>query len=93
MNEPFPRQNEAWAYVKSIEDARQRLLLEVAVARALSFLVADPEYRANFSERPMDLLTYARTVHAFVQQESILKGIMDGTVTSIDDLDPFPRSE
>lgn len=93
MNEPFPRQNEAWAYVKSIEDARQRLLLEVAVARALSFLVADPEYRASFSERPMDLLTYARTVHAFVQQESILKGIMDGTVTSIDDLDPFPRSE
>jgi hypothetical protein len=92
MSEPFPRQNEAWAYVKSVKEPKERLMLEVAVARALSFLATDPEYRASFSECPMDLLTYARTVHALLQKDTILKDIIDGKVTSIDDLDPFPSS-
>ena len=48
----FLRQNEAWRYVKSIEDAKERLLSEIAVAKALSFLATDPEYRAHFCGGP-----------------------------------------
>lgn len=87
----FLRQSEAWNYVNSIQDGKERLLTEIAVAKALSFLATDPGYRQTFAEAPLDLLVYARTVHAFLRRVDIVKGVLDGTITNIDDLDPFPR--
>lgn len=86
----FLRQNEAWLYVNSIQDGQERLLTEIAVAKALSFLATDPGYRQTFAEAPLDLLVYARTVHEFFRRVDIVKGVLDGTITSVDDLDPFP---
>jgi hypothetical protein len=86
----FLRQTEAWAYVKSIQDAKERLLMEIAVAKALPFLAADSEY-STLRTVPVDLLIYARTVHNFLRPLDTLRRILDGTITSIDDLDPFPR--
>jgi hypothetical protein len=88
----FLRQGEAWEYVRAIPDAKERLLTEIAVAKALSFLATDPEYRRTFGKAPVDLLLYARTVHAVVRPTDILRSVLDGAITSIDDLDPFPRS-
>jgi hypothetical protein len=87
----FLRQNEAWQYVKSIRDGKERLLTEIAVAKALSFLATDTEYRRTFAEAPVDLLVYARTVHELFRRADIVKGVLDGTITSVNDLDPFPR--
>ena len=87
----FLRQDEAWQYVKAIPDAKERLLTEFAVAKALSFLVGDPEYRQAFAIAPLDLLVFARTVHNLFGRLDVLRGVLDGTVTSIDDLDPFPK--
>ncbi|WP_434044606.1 MULTISPECIES: hypothetical protein [Sorangium] len=88
----FLRQPEAWEYIKSIADAKERLLTEIAVAKALSFLATDSEYRRTFEKAPVDLLLYARTVHALFRHSDVLRGVLDGVITSIGDLDPFPRS-
>jgi hypothetical protein len=87
----FLRQSEAWQYVKSIQDGKERLLTEIAVAKALSFLVTDPEYRRIVANAPVDLLLYARTVHELFRRADIVKGVLDGTITSVNDLDPFPK--
>ena len=88
----FLRQGETWQYVKSIQNAKERLLMEIAIAKALSFLATDPEYRRTFAEAPVDLLVYARTVHEFFRRTDIVKGVLDGTITSVNDLDPFPKA-
>jgi hypothetical protein len=88
----FLRQTDASNYVNSIADAKERLLTEIAVAKALSFLAADSEYRLNVGKAPIDLLIYARIVHALFRRADVLKGVLDGAITSIDDLDPFPRT-
>jgi hypothetical protein len=89
--EAFLRQSEAWEFVRSISNAKQRLLTEIAVARALSFLASDPEYRHTFGQAPLDMLTFARTVHALFQQTDVLKDVIDGAITSVDDLNPFEK--
>ncbi len=87
----FLRQDEAWHYVKTIDDRKERLLTEIALAKALSFLATDPGYRQTFAATPLDLVVYARTVHDLFRRVDIVKGVLDGTITSVDDLDPFPR--
>jgi hypothetical protein len=87
----FLRQNEAWHYVNSIQDGKERLITEIAVAKALSFLATDPGYRQTVAEAPLDLLVCARTVHELFRRVDIVKGVLDGTITSVDDLDPFRR--
>lgn len=90
MSDAFLRQEEAWSFVRSLSDSTDRLLVELALAKALSFLVADSEYRTTFKRAPLDLLTYARTAHAFLCQKDVLRDVLDGKITSVDDLNPFP---
>lgn len=85
----FLRQTEAWDYVKSITDTKERLLTEIAVAKALSYLAADSEYRRTFGKAPVDLLIYARVLHALFQRPDVIGGVLSGVITCIDDLDPF----
>lgn len=89
--EAFLRQNEAWEYVRNIADPKVRLLTEVALAKALSFLVGDEEYRSTFQRSPFDLFTYARTVHELFRRAELLQRVLDGTVVSIEELEPFSQ--
>jgi hypothetical protein len=91
MGELFLRQSEAWDFIRSIQDPTVRLLTEVALGNAFSFLASDPQYRAEFSLAPLDALTYARAISAFVKNKQVLADILSGTVKSIDDLGPFPK--
>ena len=86
MSDVFLRQDEAWSFVRSLSDPTERLLMELALAKALSFLASDPEYRRTFTRAPVDLLMYARTTHAFLQQADVLRNVMSGKITSVDDL-------
>lgn len=90
-DEVFLRQDEAWDFVRSIADPTERLLAEIAVANALSFLVSDPDYQERFSSIPLDLLTFVRGVDAFLRNKDVLRRVLDGEVTHIDDLSPFPK--
>lgn len=89
----FLRQSEAWEFVRAIEDPKQRLLTELALANALSFLVADPDYRTRFSFAPLDLLTFARGANAFLQKQDVLRKVLNGEITHINDLNPFAASD
>jgi hypothetical protein len=90
----FLNQTEAWNYVGTIADARERLLTEYALARALSFLVTDPSYPVAVAEgRAVDLLVFARTVHALFEDTDVIRRIIDGDIESIDVLSPFPHPE
>lgn len=89
--EVFLRQREAWEWIGTIADPIERLLVGVALANALSFLISDVEYQQQSSSAPLDALTYARAVSAFARNKDILRDILAGKITSIEDLDPFPR--
>jgi len=62
------RQSEAWEFVRFLKEPTDRLLVELALAKALSFLVSesDSDYRDRFKEAPLDLFTFARAVHSFL---------------------------
>jgi hypothetical protein len=60
-------QQEAFHYVDAIDDGAERALVEAALAHAISFLLLDDRYAAEFKATPMNLLTYARAVHAFAK--------------------------
>ena len=87
MNEPFLNQTEAWAFVKTIAAPKTKLLTELALARALSFLVTDPAFASSFARSPFDALLYARCLEAFFSNESLLQKVMNEEVTSVHDLD------
>jgi hypothetical protein len=91
MSEVFLRQNEAWEFIRTIADPTVRLLVEVALANTFSFLLADPQYGKEFSSAPLDALTYARAMCAFLNNKQVLADILSGNVKSIDDLSPFPK--
>jgi len=90
-NEAFLRQSEAWDFVRSIPDPTERLLAEISLANALSFLISDLDYQKRFSSAPLDLLTFARGVNAFLRNKEVLRKVLDGEITHIDDLSPFPK--
>lgn len=89
----FLRQSEAWEFVRSIADPTERLLTELAVANALSFLASDPDYQRRFSTAPLDLLTFARGVDALLKNKEILRKVLDGEITDINDLNPFTTTD
>lgn len=60
-------QQEAFHYVDSIDDRAERALIEAALAHAITFLLVDDRYASEFKTNPMNLLTYARAVHAFAK--------------------------
>ena len=88
-NEVFLRESETWEFVRSISDPTERLLTELSLAYAISFLVSDPDYKKRVSSAPLDLLTFARCVAAFFRNKDVLRKVLDGEITHIDDLDPF----
>ena len=89
MEQVFLRQAEAWEFVRGIDDPVAKLLTELAVAHALSFLANDADYQARLRDSPLDLLTFARAVHAFFRHTKTVQGTVDGSIKSIEDLDPF----
>jgi hypothetical protein len=72
-HEVFLRQQDAWAFVEAIADPTERLLTELSLADALSFLVSDDDYRGRVASAPLDLLTFVRAVHALVQNKEVLR--------------------
>lgn len=90
MSDVFSRQSEAWDYVRSVSDQKDKLLLEIALGHALHHLCFDPDYQSMFERSPMDLLAYARAMHAFLSKHDTIRGVLDGTIQSIEDLSPFP---
>lgn len=92
MSEALLRQSEAWAFVQSIEDARTRLLTQVALGKAHRFLMTDPTYASTYASNPVDSLLLARTLATIMADQQVLGDILSGLITSIDDLNPFPQS-
>ncbi len=90
MSEAFLRQQEAWDFVHSIHDPTERLLVELSLAHALSFLVSDADYKARFLSSPLDLRTFASAIDAFLRKTDIVRKVLDGKITHVDDLSPFP---
>lgn len=84
------RLEETWTYVNGITDPKERLLTEYSVARTISFLAADEEYRNRYGNAPLDLLLYTRAIHAILRESETLQGIRDGKLRRIEDIDPFP---
>ena len=91
MSDVFLRQAEAIAYVREIPDPVERTLTEVALNRAISFLIGDADYRQQFTNNPFDLLLLVRTNHAFFRRKDVVADILDGKVKSVEDLSPFPK--
>lgn len=92
MGDAFLRQEEAWVFVRSLKDPKERLLVELAVGKALVFLAGDPDYLETLKRAPLDLLTYATATHAFLRQQELVRDVLDGRITGVEDLDPFPQS-
>ena len=89
MSEVFLRQSEATSFVNTIPDQVERALTEIALNRAISFLLANEDYRSRFSTQPFDLLFFVRTVHAVFQRKDVLSGVLDGDIKGVAALDPF----
>lgn len=89
----FLRQNEAWEFVQSIADPTERLLIELSLANALSFFASDADYQKKFSSAPLDLLLFARGMNAFLQKKELLRKVLDGEITDINDLNPFTTND
>jgi hypothetical protein len=90
MDEVFLRQSEAWEFVRSIADAKEKLLTEVSLGKALAFLASDPAYAREFSRTPLDALTFARAMNAALRDTQVIGDILRGAVKTVDDLSPFP---
>lgn len=84
-------QQEAFHYVDSIGDYAERALVEAALAHAISFLLLDERYAAESRASPMNLLTYARAVHAFARSRPTL-GPLRASVGGRDAGTPPPQA-
>jgi hypothetical protein len=54
----------------------------------LPFLVSDSDYQQRFSSAPLDLQTFSRGMYAFFRRRCC---VLDGEITHVDDLSPFPK--
>ena len=89
--EPFLRWKEAEALVRAIEKPTERLLMEVALNHAVGFLLRDRSYIHHVAESgtPFDLFLFVSSLQSFLQREDVVRGIVAGTIRSLDDLNPF----
>jgi hypothetical protein len=85
MSRIFLHQEEARNYVASITDAKERLLVEAALSRAIGFWLADPG-RESLHAGPIDLLAFVRGIGAFLHDRAVLDGILSGRLTSMEDI-------
>jgi hypothetical protein len=84
--EIFTNQEDAHAYVRDIQETKARLLTEAALASAVSAWLSDPEQSKKLLTVPIDLLAFARGVHAFFQDRYVLEAILSGSLTSLEEL-------
>jgi len=70
IEEVFLRQKEAWAFIHSIQDPKERLLTELSLG--LAFLASDPAYATELSRTPLDALTFARAMHAALRDTQVM---------------------
>jgi hypothetical protein len=84
--EIFTNQQAAHAYVREIQETKARLLTEAMLARAVSAWLSDAEQSRNLLTAPIDLLAFARGVHAFFEERYVLEAILSGSVTSLEEL-------
>ncbi len=84
--EIFTNQQAAHEYVDAIQEPRQRLLTEAAMSKAVHAWLSDPTQASKLMSAPIDLLAFAKGVHAFFGDLRILAGILDGSLTRLEDL-------
>ena len=82
----FANQEAAHAYARDIRDPKERLLTQAAVARALHAWLSDAEQAAKLVAIPIDLLAFAKGVHALFRDRRVLEGILNGSLTNLDEL-------
>jgi hypothetical protein len=84
--EIFTNQEAAHAFAADIRDPKERLLTQAAIARALHAWLSDAEQASKLVAVPIDLLAFARGVHAFFRDRRVLEGILNGSLTNFDEL-------
>ena len=87
----FLHWKEAEGLVRGIADPTERLLMEAALNHAVGFLLREVSYTdavASGGTR-FDLLTFAESLRSFLRRQDVLRGILDGSIKSLDDLNPF----
>jgi hypothetical protein len=84
--ELFKNHHAANAYVGEITEPTERLLTEACVARAISAWLGDPAQAKALVSEPIDLLAFAKGVHAFFRNRRALEGILDGSLTTLEEL-------
>lgn len=83
----FLRESEAWAHIQSVPDPQVRLLAQISLGIAISSLARDTEYQRICAQSPIDLLVYARTLTDIFRRIDIISGVLNGDVSSVDDLE------
>ena len=77
--EIFTNQEGAHAYAGGIRDPKERLLTQAAIARALHAWLSDAEQATKLLAVPIDLLAFAKGVHALFRDPRVLEGILNGS--------------
>lgn len=85
----FTRGSAAEDFIASIGDPTTRFLVQVAVNHALGAVLRDKELSRDASMTPFDLLSFAKCVEPLMKRHEVLRRILDGEITSLDELDPF----
>ena len=88
-NEVFLNQSEAREYINSVADPTVRLLLQTALNQAITFLLSDLKSQTDCRPPPFDELTFARVANAFLSRTGLLRAILSGSVTTLEDASWF----
>lgn len=86
MESIFRNQERMRGYIRAIQDDTERLLTEAAVSKAIGIWMSDPSARAQLMSEPMDVLLFAKAVHAFLGDRDVVEGILNGKYKSIEEL-------
>ena len=85
----FTRSSAAEEFIASIGDPKTKFLVQVAVNHALGAVLRDKELSRDASKTPFDLLFFAKGVESLVRRHDVLRRILDGEISSLEELDPF----
>jgi hypothetical protein len=89
MAAAFLRQAESLDFARSIAAPKAKLLVELALAHAVSGLVSDVASAYRLVECPLDMLTFAKAAHVLLSRTELLRDVPEDKVTSLEQLDPF----
>ena len=82
----FLNQDRANEYANSILDDTERVFVQAGLARTIGLFVRDTEYQRTSSETPIDLLLYARALHALVANKTLLAAVLSGQYRDFADI-------